>query len=291
MPPAIPDKPSLGRDCPKKNDCRSYLGMIIGKFKDLIGKAAPTSGCETTPDGAANVGVMIVPHEHVSQLFEEYVCYRKSQQYDPNSIAEYDTFNQAYIELEKAGEIRLLGCKGSFPTCDICNNCNDLLRNASRKCRPEQLEVILNHKRAHLAQQEIERRHMDNARELSRTLDASGQPVALFVLPDGMTERRTVVPKEQKDGHRKGKGNYVLTNRIMGVIVTCGPNIDTKILYHLDNFVGGGANLMVEVLRQVTIDVGTMLQKQGRRVPKRVYWQMDNCGENKNKGMFFHSNI
>jgi len=257
--------------------------MIIGKFKDLVGKAAATSSCDPSPEGAAKVGIMIVPHEHVSQLFEEYLCYRKSQRYDPSSIAEYDTFKKAYVEMEKAGEIRLLGCKGSFPTCDICNNCNDLLRKANKKNRPEQLEVLMSYKRAHLLRQEQSRQAMDNTRERARSL-VDNQPVALFVLPDAMTDRRTQLPKEQADGSRVGKDQNFLTNRIMGVVVTCGPEIDTKFLYHLDKFVPGGANLMVEVLRQVFADVSAILQKQGRRMPKTVYWQMDNCGENKNKG-------
>ena len=282
-----PDKLLLGRDSPKYNDSISYLKVIVGKFRELVGKAAAVSGCDTSPDQAARTGVMIVPHESVSQLHEEYKCYRKSQNYDPDSIAEYTTFKKAYAQMEAEGHIRLLGCKGSFPTCDICNNCNDLLRNANRKNRPEDLEVILNFKRAHLFQQEIERRHMDVIQDICRTVNSQGQPVACLVEPDAMTARRTCFPKECKDGERHGKEQNFLTNRIMGVIVTCGPNINTKMLFHLDGFVGGGANLMVEVLRQLIVEVGKLLAKDGHHMPKTMYWQMDNCGENKNKGSFF----
>ena len=274
----------LGRDSPKFNDSLSFLTMIVGKFRDLVGKAAPTSRCDTSPDAAAKTGIMVVPHESVSQLHEEYVCYRKAQAVHPDTIAEYVTFSKAYKQMESKDHIRLLGCKGSFPTCDICNNCNDLLRNANRKNRPEDLEVILNFKRAHLSQQEIERRHMDYVQEVCRTLDGNGNPKGLFICPDGMTGHRTNVPKEQKDGERKGKEQNFLTNRIMGVVVTCGPKIDTKMLIHLDHFVGGGANLMVEVLRQVIKEVGKLLAQDRQKVPKTMYWQMDNCGENKNKG-------
>ena len=280
-----PDVPLLGWDSPKFNDSLSYLKIIVGKFRDIIGKAAPISGCETNPDAAARSGVMIVPHESITQLHEEYKCYRASQNFDPESIAEYPTFKKAYHQMEKEGHIRLLGCKGSFPTCDICNNCNDLLRNANRKNRPEDLGVILNFKRAHLSQQELERKHMDVVKDICRTVDTKGRPVALFMCPDAMTERRTRVPKEQKDGDRKNKEQNFLTNRIMGVDVTCGPNIDMKILLHLDNFVVGGANLMVEVMRQCMAEVGKLLEKDGHAIPKTMYWQMDNCGENKNKGV------
>ena len=283
-----------GREPRKFNDSLAFLKMIVGKFKDLVGKAAAATGnsCDTTPDVAAKIGVMIVPHESIQQLHDEYVCYRNAQNVDPGSIAQITTFTEAYSRMEDDGHIRLLGCKGSFPTCDICNNCNDLLRNANRKNRPEDLEVILNFKRAHLSQQELERRHMDICREVSRTVDRNGQPVALYICPDGMTERRTQVPKEHADNERQGKPQDLLTNRVIGVIVTCGPRIDKKILIHLDRFAPGGANLMVEVLRQVQRDVAEELAALGQKLPKTMYWQMDNCGENKNKGklrdLFYH---
>lgn len=283
-PELAPDMPLLGRSSVKFNDCISYIKIIIGKFRDVIGKAAASSGCDTTPDGAAALGVMIVPHESVAQLYEEFSCYRLSQNYDPSSIAGLSTFTAAYNQMESEGHVRLLGCKGSFPTCDICNNCNDLLRNANRKNRPEDLEVILDFKRAHLSQQELERRHMDLIKDTCRTVDSKGRPLALFICPDGMTDRRTRVPKEHKDNERHGKEQKYLTNRIMGVDVVCGPKIDTKILLHLDGFVPGGANLMAEVLRLVQFEVGKLLAKDGHPIPKIMYWQMDNCGENKNKG-------
>lgn len=276
----------LGRDSPKFNDSLSFITMIVGKFRDLVGKAAKASGCDSSPDAAAKTGIMVVPHESVSQLHEEYVCYRKAQEVHPDSIAELGTFSKAYGKMEKEGHIRLLGCKGSFPTCDICNNCNDLLRNANRKNRPEDLEVILNFKRAHLSQQELERRHMDYVQDICKTLDSSGNPNGLYICPDAMTEHRTVVPKEHTDSGRKSKEQNFLTNRIMGVVVTCGPHINTKMLIHLDGFVGGGANLMVEVMRQVIKEVGKLLAAKGQCVPKTMYWQMDNCGENKNKGFY-----
>jgi diacylglycerol kinase family enzyme len=128
---------------------------------------------------------------------------------------------------------------------------------------------------------------MDVIQDICRTVNSQGHPVAVYICPDAMTERRTRVPKEYKDGERHGKEQNFLTNRIMGVDVTCGPNIDTKMLFHLDGFVGSGANLMVEVLRQVIVEVGKLLAKDGHSLPTTMYWQMDNCGENKNKGSFY----
>jgi hypothetical protein len=279
-----PDTFKLGHSTPKLDDSRNFLKSIVGKFQDLIGQKAKTI-CDTNPDGKAKTGVMIVPHDSVRQLHEEYVCYRKSQNYDPASIAGYDTFNKAFVTLEKEDHIRLMGCKGSFPTCDICNNCNDLLRNANKRNRTADLEAIMDFKRAHLAQQEVERQHMEFVKNECREL-IEGQPKGLYMCPDGMTERRTDLPREHSDTERHGKETRYFTNRVIGVDVVCGPNVVTKMLFHLDKLAVGGANLMVEIIRQVIVEVGKLLPVK-QRIPKKMYWQMDNCGENKNKGIFF----
>jgi hypothetical protein len=57
-------------------------------------------------------------------------------------------------------------------------------------------------------------------------------------------------------------------------------------LFHLDKLACGGANLMVEIIRQVIVEIGKLLPDK-QRIPNKMYWQMDNCGENKNKGILF----
>ena len=51
-------------------------------------------------------------------------------------------------------------------------------------------------------------------------------------------------------GDRRSKGdNKVITSRIIGVEVHCGP-IHGTILYYTDNVARGGANTMIEIIRQ-----------------------------------------
>lgn len=53
-------------------------------------------------------------------------------------------------------------------------------------------------------------------------------------------------------GDRRSKGDTkVITSRIIGVEVHCGP-IHGTMLYYTDNLVIGGANIMIEIIRQGT---------------------------------------
>jgi hypothetical protein len=68
------------------------------------------------------------------------------------------------------------------------------------------------------------------------------------------------------------------------VSVTIPPkDIDEVWLFHTDEFVGGGANLIVEVIRQVFLELKIRLALKGYSLPKTAYFQFDNCGENNNK--------
>ena len=49
----------------------------------------------------------------------------------PNEVAQLSTFQSPYKSLKDKG-IRKLKAKGSFNTCEICNNAGDLLQNKSQ---------------------------------------------------------------------------------------------------------------------------------------------------------------
>ena len=116
-----------------------------------------------------------------------------------------------------SSEFRLIGAKGSFPTCDICNNANDFLRNLNYKDQSHR-EIILKFKRLHLMQQMKERQHMELTRIASRTLSQL-EPVQFFVLIDAMTCSRGDVPLTGAK-HRQYKGGVTDTieNRVIGMI-------------------------------------------------------------------------
>lgn len=65
--------------------------------------------------------------------------------------------------------IRLRSAKGSFETCSVCNNLNDILKNTKLKWSKDQLAIILKIKRLHLQQQAAERQDAKRRKLLAKT--------------------------------------------------------------------------------------------------------------------------
>ncbi|KAJ1411534.1 hypothetical protein B484DRAFT_435569, partial [Ochromonadaceae sp. CCMP2298] len=196
-------------------------------------------------------GVQCIPYDSFSQLFEEYQAFCTATLVNKKSVAGKETFRVVLAALHSV--IRLLGSKGTFQTCDICNNANDLLRSKRAHYNREHRDIILKFKRLHLLQQANERQAQEQNR-LSAARDyIDGQPVTAYILCDG-------------------------------VEVVCGP-VDAVLCYHTDNLVAGGANFMVEVMRHILIDLSKLLARHDLRLPRTLHLQLDNCGENKNKEM------
>jgi hypothetical protein len=59
-------------------------------------------------------------------------------------FAKEKTFRKAWIELHKQKKVRLMRGKGTFPTCDICNNANDTL-SSTKKYTKAQREIIVSY--------------------------------------------------------------------------------------------------------------------------------------------------
>lgn len=76
--------------------------------------------------------IRVLPYDNLTSFFEEYLFHCDSVKENNEEIAKRSTFIKAYQELEKTEFIRLTGCKGSFNTCEICNNSNDLLRDRGK---------------------------------------------------------------------------------------------------------------------------------------------------------------
>jgi len=79
-------------------------------------------------------------------------------------------------------------------------------------------------------------------------------------------------------------------NRIIAGIVVCG-DIDTVFVYSVDQLTSGGANLIIEIIRQALSDLGELLKGSKKLLPKILYLQFDNCGENKNKFMMAYCSM
>lgn len=191
-----------------------------------------------------------MPYDSFRELYEEYQNYFKNDNLGKTRkekvTAKRECFRLAWNSLT---DIKLRTAKGAFETCCVCNNLNDCLKNISGDLTKEQLEIILRVKRLHLLQQAQER--LDSAKrrtdaELSK--DKDGNPTKVYLEIDGYTEYKTKTPIQSTT--RKSKGDTKrLGNRVIGVIVTCGV-IDTRFIYSLNDLISGGANIMIEIVRQ-----------------------------------------
>jgi hypothetical protein len=98
-----------------------------------------------------------------------------------------------------------------------------------------------------------------------------------------MTKDTTKTPKEGSGNKRSGTW---IEHRVIGVEVVCGP-INGMFIYTTDNLIAGGANGMIEVIRQAQSDLADLLFAKNLNFPEKVAYQFDNCtAENKNKTLF-----
>ena len=102
------------------------------------------------------------------------------------------------------------------------------------------------------------------------------RPRAALLFPDFMTEYTCQTPKWDKSSASDMK----IDSRLLGIEVYCGP-IKTVFIYRIDALIVGGANIMVECVRQALIDLMKLLRHEGLLCPKTLWLQFDNCGENK----------
>jgi hypothetical protein len=79
---------------------------------------------------------------------------------------------------------------------------------------------------------------------------------------------------------RSSKMGKVITNRLFGVQVICGP-INFMMYISVDNMISGGANLAIEIQRKAIQKLSEELEKNVMLMPPVMFWQFDNCGENK----------
>ena len=110
------------RSTPKKDDALSFIKYFANFHADL-----------SPQDGEENV--RILPFETVSQLFAEYKAHCKQFATPHSHTAAKETFRKAWKDCYKKGEVKFTRGKGTFPTCDICNNANDMLALAKNNSR------------------------------------------------------------------------------------------------------------------------------------------------------------
>lgn len=76
--------------------------------------------------------VYVAPFVDLRSFWEEYCAYHAHQQTQPSDVAALSTFCAAFNVLSETKGIKKLKAKGTFNTCEICNNASDLLKNKSK---------------------------------------------------------------------------------------------------------------------------------------------------------------
>ena len=72
---------------------------------------------------------MVVPFCTLSSFYEEYKYHSVTHQTPVEDFAGQTVFTNAYDHLHKTAHIRKLKSRGTFNTCEICNNADLLLKN------------------------------------------------------------------------------------------------------------------------------------------------------------------
>jgi hypothetical protein len=263
----------------KKRHAIAYIQFITNLYRDEevdkhCKSSFNTTMCDTSPF-AGMENVHILPYDSLPQFHEEYQVHCSTRGIAPCYVAGLTTFRSAF---EEQKNVRFLGAKGSFNTCEVCNNLTSLLKNTNLQFTKEQRQIVHEFKRLHITQQAKARQALEVKKLRCLELDECGQPIEALLYPDGMTEFKGETPKMGSTRHTKV--NDTITNRIIGVEVYCGP-IKTVFIYNTDQLVRKGANIMIEIMRQATADLSAELRKKGKLLPKKMNWQFDNCAENK----------
>ena len=168
--------PSEKRSKKKWNHAETFIEY----FAVYHGSKSPNPGEEK---------LRILPYETITQLFQEYQASNKAEGAHFDLCAQRETFRKVWRDMHKARTVRFTRGKGTFPTCDICNNCNDLLSlSKSSHWTKHQREIVFNYKSMHLKQQAAERTALDAKKKIAReSFDAAGMPMFACFLGDGMT--------------------------------------------------------------------------------------------------------
>lgn len=168
---------------------------------------------------------------------------------------------------------------GNFAVCEICNNIADIMAEGRRNWSQAQREILKMYRRKHIAQQAAERKLLEQVRQHCAESDPqTGQPMAMQFFIDAMTATRCDTYRSTTEAGRISKSEQNtdhVESRVWGCNVVCG-KFDKFILYTTDNMIGGGANVMIEVVRQLLIDVEQILASMNMKRPFKLYLQLDN---------------
>jgi hypothetical protein len=273
----------------KRIMCTAY---ILDFVKNNCDDLPVTEGSNTNMEH-----VKVLPFKDLQAFYGEFECDFRCGFNDFDDVPCCTTFRRAFSAVVEANiakenrkyghlfdDLRFMRCKGNFSTCDVCNNAADLLRDRSKRFTKAQRDVIIKYRRLHLKQQAQQRMDLEmRKRKALEHEDINGNPVSALFFLDAITESRGDTPYH-KGRSKKDQAAKVIENRTIGLQVYCGP-VKEVFLYHTDQFVFKGANIIIEVVRQAVFDLSKRLESYGKQFPRTLNLQFDNANENKNKTM------
>jgi hypothetical protein len=251
---------------------KSYISMYCEYYSDTI---------PTVKSKFADVLTYSVPFSTVMDFWTDFLCASKAAGCPEALYGSYSTFNRAFSDMYDDGLVQLLGGKGGFQTCSICNNALAIKKSAAGRRDLGTIEIVKKLMRQHLLYQQNERQHAENFIELSKNLYTNNAPAMFYICIDGQTLEATKAPVMSKDRSHK---HATMENRNMGARIVCGP-IDEYMSICIGNLLPGGANVLIECVRLATETLAKKLSElpEPFPLPKKGGYNFDNCGENKNK--------
>lgn len=188
-----------------------------------------------------------VPYPDISYFYHEYNYFCIKKKLSVGIYAAESWFRRAWTDMAKEHCLKLSGGRGSHSKCAVCANAEELLRvSDSSSWSSQERDIVLEFRRMHIFQQMKEREYLEmNIFETNRT-DPTGQPTSALILIDAMTCVKGDTPHR---GMENVEDSNHVTSRLFGAEVHCG-HIHETFLYYLDNMTSGGANVVVQIMRE-----------------------------------------
>ena len=251
---------------------KAYIKAYASAFADTI----PTVKSEDS-----GVDILVVPFRTIVDFYRDFVisCEVAEPPIQQSDRGSYETFKRAFNDMRDNEEVALLGGKGTFNTCAVCNTAHATKKSMAAKRDRIGIEIVRKVHRLHLVQQQNERQNAENFIYLAKSWYIEEEPALFYICIDGQTADATKAAKLDKD---RTHHHPTMENRNMGVRMVCGP-IDEFMSICTSDLVPGGANVLIECTRVATEVLALKLAKLAKAfpLPKRGGYNFDNCGENK----------
>ena len=250
---------------------RDYVRMWLNAFASHCADKMPCARNRSQLDDTHNDAQVRyrLPFYEKKSVWNEYQI--ETQHLPDIEPCSYSYFVRIWEQHCPNIELALEG--GGFKQCKVCAKFEaELLKHHTPALRQQILEARNAHFELQASQRQKYYKHRRKA-----CLEPNKY---LSIIIDGMDQKKTDVPRWA--GKIPGWADTLPTyrQRVMGVKVHWKGRCFAY-LFLADVLVAGGANLVVECLRQVLVDL-----QRVSPLPSVLYLQVDNCSENKNRTLF-----